>query len=59
MLEIVILLILGLWLYLAIRKLRRDKKNGTCTGCSSCGREGCVRKEKGIDGECEDYKRHD
>lgn len=57
MLEIGILLILGLWLYLAVKKLRRDKKNGVCTGCGACGREGCKRKDAGE--KCEDRKRYD
>lgn len=57
MLEMIILLILGLWLYLAVRKLRRDKKNGICTGCGGCGGNG--RGEKAADEKCEDCKRHD
>ena len=57
MLEIGILLILGLWLYLAVRKLHRVKKNGVCTGCSACGRGNCKRKD--TDEKCEDSKRYD
>ncbi len=57
MLEIIILLILGLWLYLAFRKLRRDKKNGICTGCGGCGSNG--QEEKAADEKCGDCKRHD
>ncbi|HOO28561.1 MAG TPA: FeoB-associated Cys-rich membrane protein [Lachnospiraceae bacterium] len=35
MLEIILLIILALWFYLAVKKLYKDRKNGRCSGCSS------------------------